>query len=198
MAAARCRCAASRRSGRSRAAVGFNVSHWSGPLARLTVSQNFTYGGSWTGLFGQLTYGGAPVFGFKTPAYNKKADGYARYVYIDMHNSVYGAGLEARRRQGAAPAQRGLLLQLRAADAAARLSVDRESRGPAPGDLERVTVMGPGVTPDVQWVGPGLGKYDPQQDEALQRALRPARRPGRPGLQERALIPSDARYTLRA
>ena len=38
-------------------------------------------------------------------------------------------------------------------------------RGPAPGDLERVTVLGPGVTPDVQWVGPGLGAYDPQQDK---------------------------------
>ena len=26
-------------------------------------------------------------------------------------------------------------------------------------------MLGPGVTPDVQWVGPGLGKYDAGQDE---------------------------------
>src|SRR5262245_59768402 len=65
-------------------AVSFNVSHWTGPMAQLSDSQNFTYGGSWTGLFGRLTYAGAPVFGFKTPAYNKRADGYARYVYIDV------------------------------------------------------------------------------------------------------------------
>jgi hypothetical protein len=27
-----------------------------------------------------------------------------------------------------------------------------------------VTVIGPGVTPDVQWVGQGLASYDPPQD----------------------------------
>lgn len=42
---------------------------------------------------------------------------------------------------------------------------DRDPRGPGNGDFERVTVMGPGVTPDVQWVGPCLGRYDPVQDE---------------------------------
>jgi hypothetical protein len=41
---------------------------------------------------------------------------------------------------------------------------NRELRPAAPGDLERVTVMGPGVTPDVQWVGPGLGKHDLEAD----------------------------------
>jgi hypothetical protein len=42
---------------------------------------------------------------------------------------------------------------------------NRELRPPAPGTQARVTVMGPGVTPDVQWVGPALGRYDPVQDE---------------------------------
>jgi hypothetical protein len=27
--------------------------------------------------------------------------------------------------------------------------------------------MGPGVTPDVQWVGPSLGAYDPAQDSVF-------------------------------
>ena len=74
------------------AAFGFNLSHWSGPLAQLDVSQNWTYDGTWTGLFGHLTYGGAPVFGFKTPSSTRRGDGYARYVYIDTHDSVYGPG----------------------------------------------------------------------------------------------------------
>ena len=26
-------------------------------------------------------------------------------------------------------------------------------------------MIGPGVTPDVQWIGPGLGAYDAAQDE---------------------------------
>jgi hypothetical protein len=41
---------------------------------------------------------------------------------------------------------------------------DRTQRPPGNGDLERVTALGPGVTPDVQWIGPGLGKYDAGQD----------------------------------
>ena len=42
---------------------GFNVSHWSGPLAQLDVTQNWTYSGSWTALDGRLTYDGQPVYG---------------------------------------------------------------------------------------------------------------------------------------
>ena len=41
---------------------------------------------------------------------------------------------------------------------------DRAPRGPAIGDAHRVTVMGPGVTPDVQWVGRSLGSYDAARD----------------------------------
>ena len=37
-------------------------------------------------------------------------------------------------------------------------------RPPGNGERSRVTVMGPGVTPVVQWEGPALGLYDPQQD----------------------------------
>ena len=131
-----------------------------------TVSQNWTYGGSWTGLFGRLTYDGAPVYGFKTPAYDKKADGYARYVYIDTHDSVYGAGW----RHDAARCshlRNGAFCYSFVPQTPPAGYPSTETRGPAPGDLERVTVIGPGVTPDVQWVGPGLGKYDAAQDEVF-------------------------------
>ncbi len=30
-------------------------------------------------------------------------------------------------------------------------------------------MIGPGVTPDAQWVGSGLGPYDPAQDEIYNR-----------------------------
>jgi hypothetical protein len=49
-------------------AYEFHVSHWSGPLAVLEVSQNWTYGGRWQGIFGRLTYRGQPVYGFHTPS----------------------------------------------------------------------------------------------------------------------------------
>jgi hypothetical protein len=150
-------------------AFGFNVSHWSGPLAELTVSQNWTYGGSWTGLFGRLTYSGAPVHGFRTPARAKRADGYARYVYIDTFNSAYGPGW----RRDAAKVlhlRNGAFCYSFVPQTPPPGYPDSAPRGPAPGELERVTVMGPGVTPDVQWQGPGLlGTYDATQDEDFNR-----------------------------
>jgi hypothetical protein len=138
----------------------FHVSHWSGPLAVLEVSQNWTYGGRWQGLFGRLTYLGQPVYGFKTPSSTKHGDGYARYVYID---SAYGQGW----RHDAAKVlhlRNGAFCYSFVPQVPPPGYPDRAPRGPAIGDAHRVTVMGPGVTPDVQWVGPSLGAYDPAQD----------------------------------
>ena len=45
---------------------------------------------------------------------------------------------------------------------------DEAPRGPGNGKLERVTILGPGVTPDVQWIGPGLGPYNPTQEPTYQ------------------------------
>jgi hypothetical protein len=72
-------------------AFELHVSHWTGPLPVLEVSPNWTYGGSWQGLFGRLTYRGVPVYGFRTPS-SRRSDAYARYVYIDTFNSSYGPG----------------------------------------------------------------------------------------------------------
>src|ERR671930_52939 len=35
-------------------------------------------------------------------------------------------------------------------------------RGPGNGEQYRITVVGPGLTPDVMWTGPGLHDYDPR------------------------------------
>ena len=177
-------------------AVGFNVSHWSGPLAQSTVSQNFTYDGDVDRPLRPADLRRRAGLRLQDARLQQEGPTATRATSTSTPTTRSTGRLEARRGQGAAPAQRGLLLQLRAADAAARLPRSTETRGPAPGELERVTVMGPGVTPDVQWVGPGLGKYDAAAGRGVQRALRPARRPGRQGLQERALIPSVARYML--
>jgi hypothetical protein len=148
------------------AKLEYHVSHWTGPLAQLEVSQNWTYGGRWQGLFGRLTYLGAPVYGFKTPSVTRRGDAYARYVYIDAHDSVYGPGWRH---------DAGKVLHL--GNGAFCYSFvpqvpppgypDRRPRGPAIGDAHRVTVMGPGVTPDVQWQGPPLGAYDAARDAAF-------------------------------
>ena len=72
-------------------ALELHVSHWSGPLPVLEVSPNWTYGGSLQGLFGRLTYRDEAVYGFRTPSATR-SDPYARFVYIDTFNSVYGPG----------------------------------------------------------------------------------------------------------
>ena len=145
-------------------AVELHLSHWTGPLPTLESFPNWTYGGAWQGLFGRLTYDGAPVYG--TPA----AKSYRRYVYIDTFNSVYGAGWK----RDAAKAT-----HLRSGGFCYSFVPQRpppdypstEYRGPGNGARHRVTAAGPGVTPVVQWQGPGLGGYDAVRDRTFNSAF---------------------------
>lgn len=147
------------------AAPELHLSHWSGPLPVLEVSPNWTYGGRWQGLFGRLTYRGTPVFGFRTPS-SRRGDPYARYVYVDTLDSAYGPGWRH---------DAGKVLHLRNGAFCYSFVPQptpphypvQEVRGPGNGRRHRVTVMGPGVTPVVQWEGDGLGPYDPGRDEAF-------------------------------
>ncbi|MDX6397360.1 MAG: hypothetical protein QOJ43_768 [Gaiellaceae bacterium] len=147
------------------AAFELHVSHWTGALPQLEVSPNWTYGGRWQGLFGRLTYLGAPVHGFRTPS-AKRADPYARFFYIDTFNSVYGPGW---RHDAGKVTHKGngafcfsFVPQLPPAG-----YPSRELRGPGNGERHRVTIMGPGVTPVVQWEGTGLARYDAAADRGF-------------------------------
>jgi hypothetical protein len=142
-----------------------HLSHWSKPLAVLDVSPNWTYAGALQGLFGRLLYDGKPVHGFKTPN-RSRTDPYARYVYIDTFNSAYGPGWK---RDGAKVTRRGsggfcYSFAPLAAPPPGYPSVPAVS---GEGERHRVTAMGPGVTPDVQWEGAALGAYDPEADRAF-------------------------------
>ena len=84
-------------------------------------SPNWTYGGRWQGLFGRLTYLGQPAFGFRTPSASRRD--LLRALLLRRHVQLgVRPRLAARRRQGRAQPQRSVLLQLRAADDAGRLS----------------------------------------------------------------------------
>ncbi len=147
-------------------ALEFHLSHWTGPLAVLQVSQNWTYGGHWQGLFGRLTYRGVPQFGFSTPSATRRGDGYARYVYIDTHNSVYGPGWRHDAGKVLHSGDGAFCYSFVPQRTPAGYPSD-EVRGPGVGDQSRVRVLGPGVTPDVSWEGPTLGSFDQRQDAAL-------------------------------
>jgi hypothetical protein len=155
-------------------AYELHVSHWSGDLAKLEVGLHWTYGGSAVGLFGRLTYAGAPVHGVSSTSTGNPNDRYGRNVYIDTFNSAYGPGW-AR--------ESGILLHKGTGTFCHSFVPqkpfpgypDQSTRPPAPGDKYRVTIMGPGVTPVVQWEGTGLpgwtGSAAQQRTQADARAL---------------------------
>jgi hypothetical protein len=148
-------------------AYELHVSHWMGALAVLDISPNWTYGGAFQGLFGRLTYGDAPVYGFKTPT-ARRADPYARHVYIDTYNSRYGAGWK-RDTAIVTHVRNGAFCYSFVPQKPPPGYPSDDPRGPGNGERHRVTVAGPGVTPIVQWEGPGLGVYDHRRDELFNR-----------------------------
>jgi hypothetical protein len=144
-----------------------HVSHWTGPLPELEVHANWTYDGSAEGVFGRLTYLGEPVHGFGANAVGNPRDRYGRNVYIDTYNSVYGEGWKR---------ESGILVHKSTGTFCHSFVPQKvfagypnagSTRPAAPGKRYRVTVMGPGVTPVVQWEAPGLPKYDPDRDKEL-------------------------------
>lgn len=142
--------------------VELHVSHWTGPLALLEVWPNWTYGGGLQGFFGRLTYQGLPVYGFRTPSPTRN-DAYARHVYIDTYNSVYGPGWK---RDTAIVTHKltGTFCYTFVPQAPPPGYPSAEPRGPGLGERHRITAIGPGVTPVIQWEGPRLGPYDPVED----------------------------------
>lgn len=130
----------------SEAASELHVSHWRGPAATLEV---------WTGwgraaphlqhIFGRLTYHGVPVHGFRTTRDGIPTDTYGRILYLDTLNSDLGHGW---RRTNSFVSHNPL-------------GVFCHTFATASGERYRITVPGPGVTPDVMWEGPGLHVFDP-------------------------------------
>ena len=144
------------------AAFELHISHWRGELPVLEVSQNWTYGGRWQGLFGRLTYRGDPVFGYRTPS-STRSDPNARFFYVDTFNSVFGAGWKHDAGK-VAHSRNGAFCYSFVPQLTPPGYPTRVVRPPGNGERHRVTVMGPGVTPVIQWEGPALGRYDPTRD----------------------------------
>jgi hypothetical protein len=154
-----------------------HLSHWRGPLAVLSVYRDWLSGDRFQELFGQYTYRGAGVRGFGTTGRGAPTDGYGRLVYVDTRNSVYGAGW---RRETSIISHgppgifcHGFVPADPYAGYAHPKGTPHRNRGPGTGDRYRITVTGPGVTPDLMWQGPGLGPYNPHDpaDVRLERQM---------------------------
>ena len=141
------------------------ISHWIGPLAQVELHTDWAFKGEAHDLFGRLTYDGSPVYGFHATAAGAPTDSYGRSVYIDTFDSAYGAGWKRetsvlfRKPSGAFcysfwPTH----------DASLPGSPARPAGN---GTRYRVSVVGPGVTPDVVAEAPDPGPYDPQLEKQL-------------------------------
>jgi hypothetical protein len=139
--------------GRLRPGLGaweLRLSHWSTAPATLEAWTDWVYGGRYHHLFGRLTYAGRPVYGFTATRVGSPTDTYGRNIYVDTFDSRYGKGW---RRENAFLAHRPTGIFCYG-------FYPFTSRGPGNGAKYRLTVIGPGVTPDVSITVPGLHDYN--------------------------------------
>jgi hypothetical protein len=147
---------------RNNAPAELHLSHWSGPLPKLTLYQNWERTNtSIDRVFGALTYDGSGVYGYSSTSTGNPTDSYGRNVYIDVHDVEWRAtgwdigagwyrfnsGLAHRPAAGAVlpngqPAEGGGFCLGMWPLYGRRLAAD--------GNAYRATAMGPGVTPIVR------------------------------------------------
>jgi hypothetical protein len=134
------------------------LSHWTGSPATLTIATDWAYR-QYDHLFGSLTFGGTGVYGFRSTSSGNPLDTFGRNIYLDTFDSAYGPGWKRENSflthasggtfcYGLFPHQNG------------------GNRPAGKGTKYRATVEGPGVTPDVTWLGDAPGAYDATADQA--------------------------------
>jgi hypothetical protein len=140
------------------------VSHWRGPVAQLETGMDWVYSGRFQDLFGRYTYRGAAVYGFGTTAHGAPTDGFGRLIYLDTFDSVYGPGW---RRENSFVSHNptgafcyGFYPFDPTRGGYAYPSGQTAARGPGTGAKYRLFAEGPGVTPDVAAIVPGLHPFD--------------------------------------
>jgi hypothetical protein len=148
-------------------AWALHLSHWSGPLAVLEGYTDWSWHGRFHHIFGRLTYRGRPVHGFRTSRHGARLDKFGRAVYLDTFGSRHGRGW---RRENSFVTHRPtgvFCYTFRARNArnggyAHPPGYRGGMRGPGNGLAYRMTVEGPGVTPDIKWQAKGLPRFNPR------------------------------------
>lgn len=135
------------------------ISHWKGPIAELEVNMNWAYR-RFHHIFGQYTYKGRPVHGFKATSVGNPLDTFGRNLYVDTFNSAYGNGWKRENsflmHKGSGKFCYGFYKHQWAG----------KSYPSGMGTKYRATIIGPGVTPDVYWESDALDAYDQAFDLA--------------------------------
>jgi hypothetical protein len=142
--------------GGTSAPVELQASHWTGPLPKLEVWLDWSYG-RFQHLFGRFSYRGHPVYGFHATRQGSPLDSYGRNVYLDTSDSEYGAGWHR---------ENGFLTHGRTGTFCYGF-YPHGSHPSGAGAAYRITVLGPGVTPIVSWQAKALGAYDAALDRQM-------------------------------
>jgi hypothetical protein len=132
-----------------------HLSHWTGPLATLTIKEDWSYH-RFDHLYGSLTYAGHGVFGFRSTHAGLPLDTFGRNLYVDTFGSAFGAGWK----------RENSFLTHKPNGTFCYGFYPHGSHPSGKGTKYRATVIGPGVTPDVMWEGNAPGPYDKTADQA--------------------------------
>jgi len=138
------------------------LSHWTGDLARLQVGVDWAYR-RFDHLYGRLTYAGQPVHGFRATRSGVPLDAYGRNLFLDTFDSGYGNGWR-RENSFLAQSPNGQFCYG---------FYPHRGRTTGKGAQYRLTVIGPGVTPDVGWQGAAPGPFDPTLERQATAAQQP-------------------------
>ena len=136
-----------------------HVSHWTKPLARLDVYRDWAFAQA-QDLFGRLTYDGVPVHGFGTGANGGPSDRYGRSLYFDTFDSTYGPGWKRETSIVSRKPTGGFCYSFWPTRDKTLPGYPNNLRAAGTGTRYRITVTGPGVTPDVMWEDASIGDYD--------------------------------------
>lgn len=137
------------------------LSHFSGPLPVFDVGVGWAYGKYHT-IWGQFTYLGKPIFGYGTTRDGHPTDTFGRIAYVDTYNSAYGKGWKR---------ENGFVTH----KTHGTFCYGFYPHGSHPSGMSsryRITIMGPGVQPDMYWEGPSPGPYDKTFAEQQKAKLR--------------------------
>jgi hypothetical protein len=137
-----------------------HISHWTGETAQLSVYTDWVYGGKFHEVFGRATYNGKPIYGFSTTHSGKPLDTYGRLVFLDTFASAYGPGWR-RENSFVVHKPSGMFCYgFYPYSTYGSYPHQRSQQLTGNGEKYRLTLSGPGVTPDVTTFVKGLPAYD--------------------------------------
>lgn len=135
--------------GGTTAPAELHLSHWTGALPVLTITTDWAYK-KYDHLFGTFTYDDQGVYGFASTPGGMPLDTWGRNLYVDTLDSAYGSGWH-----------RENSFLTHSTDGSFCYGFYEHGAHPAGnGTQYRASIIGPGVTPIVEWQGVPAGPFD--------------------------------------